>query len=160
MILVGTVEGTWDSTTQGGYDFAAVKLDADGTTLWRWQVCSDYLLPIEYLCSQCQHLIIDESPHAELTCNHYIIDCHSGVVESTEVVLALTDSQDHPRPRARKGARYFEVVSQLVHGALPNAQAFRIITSATITDEQTNDEIVHCPRVEMRSMILTFGYSE
>ena len=38
VILVGTTYGNWSETNQGGGDFAAVKLDANGSVLWRWQV--------------------------------------------------------------------------------------------------------------------------
>ena len=40
IVLAGHTYGNW-TEAQGGdedADFAAVKLDADGTELWRWQV--------------------------------------------------------------------------------------------------------------------------
>lgn len=46
VVLTGETTGIWDettstiteSTTDDIVDFAAVKLDTDGTELWRWQV--------------------------------------------------------------------------------------------------------------------------
>lgn len=39
VVLVGNAGGEWSGIDAGGgADFAAVKLDADGTELWRWQV--------------------------------------------------------------------------------------------------------------------------
>ena len=38
MILAGRTEGDWDGTSAGDLDFCAIKLAADGTELWRWQV--------------------------------------------------------------------------------------------------------------------------
>lgn len=40
MILVGYVGGSWASTHQGSRDFAAAKLDSNGTVVWTWQVLS------------------------------------------------------------------------------------------------------------------------
>lgn len=37
-VLAGFTYGLWNGTTDGSYDFAAVKLDANGTVQWRWQV--------------------------------------------------------------------------------------------------------------------------
>lgn len=38
-VLVGSTEGSWKVGHAGGQnDFAAVKLDADGGEIWRWQV--------------------------------------------------------------------------------------------------------------------------
>lgn len=37
-VLVGSTEGDWNATNAGSRDFAAVKLDEDGTVLWKWQV--------------------------------------------------------------------------------------------------------------------------
>ena len=42
VILVGLTHGNWSGTNHGGGDFAAVKLDADGSVLWRWQVQGKY----------------------------------------------------------------------------------------------------------------------
>lgn len=62
-ILAGSTHGVWNVGNQGGLDFAACKLDADGTVLWKWQVIhmdrthcsfacllSFSLVPIERLC--------------------------------------------------------------------------------------------------------------
>lgn len=39
VIVVGLVNGTWGSKPSiGAADFAAVKLDCNGTVLWRWRV--------------------------------------------------------------------------------------------------------------------------
>lgn len=38
VILVGSSYGNWADTNKGGEDFIAVKLDADGNILWKWQV--------------------------------------------------------------------------------------------------------------------------
>lgn len=45
VLLAGRAEGTWNGTSAGGNDFVAVKLSADGTELWRWQVLYDEALP-------------------------------------------------------------------------------------------------------------------
>ena len=37
--------GDWDGDNVGGDDFAAVKLDANGTEIWRWQVSQAGLMP-------------------------------------------------------------------------------------------------------------------
>lgn len=44
VVLAGHTQGHWNGTQVGFYDAAAVKLDADGTVLWRWQVktCSTH----------------------------------------------------------------------------------------------------------------------
>lgn len=42
IILGGVTEGNWAGTNpdfdDSGDDFAAIKLDADGAVIWRWQV--------------------------------------------------------------------------------------------------------------------------
>lgn len=38
IILAGYTRGDWYGTHLGNYDFAAVKLDTNGTLLWKWQV--------------------------------------------------------------------------------------------------------------------------
>lgn len=38
VILAGFSGGGWEGTNRGKEDFAAVKLDADGAVLWKWQV--------------------------------------------------------------------------------------------------------------------------
>lgn len=37
-VLAGWTNGTWDEPSDDSFDFAAVKLDADGTETWRYQV--------------------------------------------------------------------------------------------------------------------------
>lgn len=38
VVAAGDVNGTWGGEpSKGDTDFAAVKLDPDGTLLWRWQ---------------------------------------------------------------------------------------------------------------------------
>ena len=37
-VLAGSTYGSWNDTDSGSSDFAAVKLDADGTVEWKWQV--------------------------------------------------------------------------------------------------------------------------
>ena len=37
-MLAGETYGNWSGTSTGSLDFAAVKLDANGTEVWRWQV--------------------------------------------------------------------------------------------------------------------------
>lgn len=43
-VLAGRTDGTWNTTSSGGLDFAAVKLDVDGNELWRWQVRESLLV--------------------------------------------------------------------------------------------------------------------
>lgn len=38
MVLAGSSKGVWNGINYGGQDFAAVKIDSDGTEIWRWQV--------------------------------------------------------------------------------------------------------------------------
>ena len=38
VILAGHTKGAWNGPNDGSNDFAAVKLDANGTVVWRWQV--------------------------------------------------------------------------------------------------------------------------
>lgn len=41
VVLAGSTEGSWDGERAGDVsDFAAVKLNADGEEVWRWQVWS------------------------------------------------------------------------------------------------------------------------
>lgn len=43
-VLAGYTTGVWSGeASAGGEDFAAVKLDADGVEVWRWQVREAYL---------------------------------------------------------------------------------------------------------------------
>ena len=37
-VLAGYTAGLWNGTTNSSDDFAAVKLDSNGTVQWRWQV--------------------------------------------------------------------------------------------------------------------------
>eukprot|EP00904_Undaria_pinnatifida_P006344 jgi/Undpi1/283/HiC_scaffold_1.g00279.m1 len=37
VVLAGYTKGAWIGANDGSYDFAAVKLDAEGTEVWRWQ---------------------------------------------------------------------------------------------------------------------------
>ena len=39
-MLAGLANGSWGGDYAGGtFDFAAVKLDASGDEVWKWQVC-------------------------------------------------------------------------------------------------------------------------
>lgn len=38
VLLVGDTSGNWTGVNAGSFDFAAIKLDASGKELWRWQV--------------------------------------------------------------------------------------------------------------------------
>lgn len=40
IVLAGYSNGDWSGVGSGLYDFVAVKLDGDGSELWRWQVVS------------------------------------------------------------------------------------------------------------------------
>lgn len=42
IVLAGHTTGNWSGESEGGVDFAAVKLDADGNVLWKWQVNSSW----------------------------------------------------------------------------------------------------------------------
>ena len=47
-VLAGYTEGPWNGANNGSDDFAAVKLDADGTVEWKWQVRGKhYVFPKE-----------------------------------------------------------------------------------------------------------------
>ena len=37
-VLAGDTYGSWNGANNSSADFAAVKLDADGTAEWKWQV--------------------------------------------------------------------------------------------------------------------------
>lgn len=37
-VLAGFSRGAWDGFISGSQDFAAVKIDSDGSELWKWQV--------------------------------------------------------------------------------------------------------------------------
>ncbi|CAM9964478.1 unnamed protein product, partial [Laminaria digitata] len=37
-IIAGSTKGDWNMTNMGEHDLAVLKLDADGTLLWKWQV--------------------------------------------------------------------------------------------------------------------------
>lgn len=38
VVLGGFTDGSWNSDNQGGSDFAALKLDSNGSVVWAWQV--------------------------------------------------------------------------------------------------------------------------
>lgn len=40
VVLSGDTNGSFSGSNTGGFDFVAVKLDADGNVLWKWQVKS------------------------------------------------------------------------------------------------------------------------
>ncbi|CAN0483185.1 unnamed protein product, partial [Scytosiphon promiscuus] len=37
VVVVGYTYGDWDGVNAGGADFAALRLDANGTEIWRYQ---------------------------------------------------------------------------------------------------------------------------
>ena len=37
-VLAGSTSGDWNGSNVGDRDFAALKLDADGNVIWKWQV--------------------------------------------------------------------------------------------------------------------------
>ena len=39
VVLAGKTGGSWNATSAGDSDWAAMKLDAEGTVVWKWQVC-------------------------------------------------------------------------------------------------------------------------
>ena len=41
VVLVGYTYGSWSTTNAGYYDCVAIKLNANGTMLWTWQVNSN-----------------------------------------------------------------------------------------------------------------------
>lgn len=45
-VLSGYTAGSFAASSSGEYDFAAVKLGANGTILWSWQVTSRVIPPI------------------------------------------------------------------------------------------------------------------
>lgn len=38
VVVAGLTHGNWGAANLGSGDFAAFKLDANGTLLWKWQV--------------------------------------------------------------------------------------------------------------------------
>lgn len=38
IVFAGRTEGNWSAPNNGSFDFAVVKLDADASEVWRWQV--------------------------------------------------------------------------------------------------------------------------
>lgn len=44
-VLAGFTYGSWNSNNSFSSDFAAVKLDAEGTVEWKWQVSGKLDLP-------------------------------------------------------------------------------------------------------------------
>ena len=38
VVLAGATDGSWNTTSAGDSDWAAIKLDAEGTVVWKWQV--------------------------------------------------------------------------------------------------------------------------
>lgn len=38
VVMAGSTEGSWNEDNEGGDDFAAVKLDSNGSVVWKWQV--------------------------------------------------------------------------------------------------------------------------
>lgn len=46
IVLAGMAKGVWNGTHVGEYsDFAAVKLDANGNEMWKWQVRLEDMCP-------------------------------------------------------------------------------------------------------------------
>lgn len=43
-VLAGSTNGDWNAANAGDDDFAACKLDVDGTLLWKWQVTEGWCL--------------------------------------------------------------------------------------------------------------------
>lgn len=41
VVLVGYTKGNWSTTNVGSSDCVAIKLNADGTMAWAWQVNSN-----------------------------------------------------------------------------------------------------------------------
>lgn len=51
VVMAGYTSGDWDGEVHaGGDDFAAVKLDADGNEVWRWQVGSHPTGMVQQTC--------------------------------------------------------------------------------------------------------------
>ena len=48
-VLAGYTSGLWNGTTDSSDDFAAVKLDSNGTVQWRWQVGKERNSPMPML---------------------------------------------------------------------------------------------------------------
>lgn len=44
VMLAGHTDGIWNAESTGEVDFAAVKLDAEGEVVWKWQV--RHLVPV------------------------------------------------------------------------------------------------------------------
>ncbi|CAM9350235.1 unnamed protein product [Scytosiphon promiscuus] len=42
VVVVGSTQGDWDGTSSGEEDFAAFKLDSNGTLIWKWQDGTNY----------------------------------------------------------------------------------------------------------------------
>ena len=45
VVLAGWTFGDWCRTSLGFADFAAIKLDANGSVIWRWQVHTEDVYP-------------------------------------------------------------------------------------------------------------------
>lgn len=45
VVITGYTEGAIAETNAGGSDVCAVRLDADGTEVWRWQVRTQFFFP-------------------------------------------------------------------------------------------------------------------
>lgn len=53
VVLVGRSDGSWSGANSVEEDFAAVELNSDGTTLWRWQVILGSPRAVVPECSVC-----------------------------------------------------------------------------------------------------------
>ena len=42
VVLAGETRGSWNATSAGDLDWAAMKLDAEGTVVWKWQVRQEH----------------------------------------------------------------------------------------------------------------------
>ena len=52
ILVAFRTDGDWDGVNVGRDDFAAVKLDANGTEIWRWQVSQAGLMSSEYILTR------------------------------------------------------------------------------------------------------------
>lgn len=88
VVLAGLTTGNWSGENAGVVDFAAVKLDAEGVEVWRWQVggrcldrgiCFDYIQ--EYALIYCYLLVFKNERKIRISIS--VVICINDAVYTT-----------------------------------------------------------------------------
>lgn len=70
VVLAGATNGSWNNSNDDSEDFAAIKLAADGTVRWRWQVTQQWL-PYANLFEKTKNKSAISRPIISVPCARY-----------------------------------------------------------------------------------------